>query len=165
MRAHAARADAPRERAARRCAFAARRKCLDLAWDKDGETIAILQQGSPIIKLWDVNQSIEHTVDTGMQDLTCMRWGTSGAPPPCPLAARLPPHRRAHTLHLSGPYLAVGTAKGNLLIYNKRTLKKTNVANKHTKRITSGAWSRDNMLVLAGEDRQVTPPPPITSHL
>ena len=52
----------------------------------------------------------------------------------------------------------MGTAKGNLLIYNKKTLKKTNVANKHAKKITSGAWSKDNMLVLAGEDRQVADP-------
>ena len=57
---------------------------------------------------------------------------------------------------MGGPYLACGTAKGNLLIYNKKTLKKINIVNKHTKRITSAAWSKENQLVLTSDDRQVT---------
>ena len=37
----------------------------------------------------------------------------------------------------------VGTLKGNLLLYNHRTRKKTPVIGKHTKKITCGAWSNE----------------------
>lgn len=44
---------------------------------------------------------------------------------------------------------------GNLLIYNKKTLKKQSIAGKHVKTITSGAWHSGNKLILASADRQV----------
>ena len=66
---------------------------LQLVWDKDGEMLAILQANSPIVTLWDSNQSAQSELDTGMKDLTLLTWSTVG------------------------PQLAIGTAKGNLLVY------------------------------------------------
>ena len=67
----------------------ARRKCLQLGWDRDGELLAVLQEGSAIIKLWDANQHSESSLDTNMKDLSFIKWA------------------------VAGPQLAIGTAKGN----------------------------------------------------
>ena len=56
----------------------------------------------------------------------------------------------------SAPLLAVGTSKGNLLIYNHRTARKVPILGKHTKKIISGAWSDTNLLALIGEDKVLT---------
>lgn len=55
-----------------------------------------------------------------------------------------------------GPQLAVGTAKGNLLIYRKDSRKNIPVMGKHSKAITCGAWSADNKLALGGADEMLT---------
>ena len=34
---------------------------MGLEWDKDGEMLAVIQAGSPIVKLWDANQVRRHT--------------------------------------------------------------------------------------------------------
>lgn len=107
-------------------------KCMQLIWDQDGEMLAVLQQGSPLITLWDANQNSNTSVDTGMKDLTFIKWS------------------------IAGPHLAICTAKGNLLIYNKRTLKKQSIVGKHVRKITSGHWTPENKLVLTSEDRQIT---------
>ncbi len=96
--------------------------------------LAILQQGSPIVTLWDSNQSAQNDLDTGMKDLTLLTWS------------------------MVGPQLAIGTAKGNLLIYNKRTHKKQNILGKHVKKITCGAWNSENKLALSSEDWQARRP-------
>ena len=68
---------------------------MSLAWDKDGEYLAILQDGSGVISLWSLSSRRVIPLETGLRDPTFLSWSKSG------------------------PQLAVGTAKGNLLIYNK----------------------------------------------
>ncbi|KAF3825268.1 hypothetical protein GH733_005902 [Mirounga leonina] len=55
-----------------------------------------------------------------------------------------------------GSFLAVGTVKGSLLIYNRQTSRKIPVLGKHTKRITCGCWNAENLLALGGEDKMIT---------
>ena len=82
----------------------------------------------------DANQNLDTELDTGMKDLTLITWSAVG------------------------PQLAIGNAKGDLVIYNKQQLKKQLIRGKHTKRITCGAWNSQNKLALGSEDRQVAPP-------
>ena len=59
----------------------------------------------------------------------------------------------------TGSILAIGTAKGNLLLYNARDRRKTPIMGKHTKRIQCACWNKENNLALAGADKMVCVPP------
>ena len=83
----------------------------------------------------DANQNLDTDLDTGMKDLTLISWSAVG------------------------PQLAIGNAKGDLVIYNKQQLKKQLIRGKHTKKITCGAWNSENKLALGSEDRQATHAP------
>lgn len=104
--------------------------CLD--WDVDGECLAVLQEGNGVIPIWDSSSRTTHSVDTNLKDPTFIMWSKTGQ------------------------QLAVGTAKGNFLMYNKNTRKKIPVLGKHPKRITCGAWSQKNQLVLGSSDNTLT---------
>jgi WD repeat-containing protein 19 len=106
---------------------------LDLVWDRDGDCLAVLQEGNGIIPLWSLSNRRVVPLDTGLKDPTFISWSKSG------------------------PQLAVGTAKGNLLIYNKTKKQKTSVVGKHAKRISCGEWSKTgNKLVLGSDDKTIT---------
>ncbi|XP_054151663.1 WD repeat-containing protein 19 isoform X2 [Melozone crissalis] len=107
--------------------------CVAMDWDKDGDTLAIITDKSSTIFLWDAITNKTSQVDSGMRDaMSFLLWSRVGA------------------------LLAVGTTKGNLLIYNRQTSRKISVLGKHTKRITCGCWSTENLLALGGEDRMIT---------
>lgn len=104
-----------------------------LEWDKDGDCLAIMQEGSGIVPLWNLSSGRIIPLETSLKDLTFLSWSKTS------------------------PHLAVGTAKGNLLIYNKSKKQKIPVLGKHSKRISCGGWSRGgNKLVLGSEDRSLT---------
>jgi WD repeat-containing protein 19 len=73
---------------------------LALAWDASGEILAVLQEGNGIIELWDLKSRRATGLDTNLKDPSFIKWASAG------------------------PELAVGTAKGNLLLYNSDTRRK-----------------------------------------
>ncbi|KAL1023991.1 hypothetical protein UPYG_G00049980 [Umbra pygmaea] len=108
-------------------------RCVGMDWDKDGDVLAVISDKSNFIHLWDANVNKTSQIDSGMRDqMTFILWSKTG------------------------PLLAVGTNKGNLLIYNQQTSRKIPVLGKHTKRITCGCWSSQNLLALGSEDRSIT---------
>ena len=50
----------------------------------------------------------------------------------------------------------LGTAKGNLVLYNHKIGRKMPILGKHTKKITCGCWSTENLLALGGMDNNLT---------
>ena len=106
---------------------------LILEWDKDGEYLAILQEGNGVVPLWSTSFHRVTPLDTGLKDPSFLAWSKTG------------------------PQLAVGTAKGNLLIYNKTKKQKIPIIGKHGKRISCGSWSRTgNKLALGSDDKSLT---------
>ncbi|OWK07046.1 WDR19 [Cervus elaphus hippelaphus] len=107
--------------------------CVAMDWDKDGDILAVIAEKSSCIYLWDANTNKISQLDSGLRDqLSFLLWSKFGS------------------------FLAVGTVKGNLLIYNHQTSRKIPVIGKHTKRITCGCWNAENMLALGGEDKMIT---------
>lgn len=105
---------------------------LGLDWDCDGSTLAILQQGSSVVPLWDAGSRSTQNIDTNFKDPSFVKWSASGV------------------------LLAIGTQKGNLVLYNKTTRKIVPVVGKHSKKISCGAWNSGDSIVLGGEDRNIT---------
>ncbi|KAK7098094.1 WD repeat-containing protein 19-like [Littorina saxatilis] len=107
--------------------------CTCLGWDTDGDILAVVCEQSTGIFLWDANSFRTTQIDSGLKDtLTYLLWSKNGQ------------------------LLAVGTVKGNLLIYNHQTSRKIPIIGKHTKRITCGAWSAEGLLALGSEDKTIS---------
>ena len=66
--------------------------------DKDGEALAVLQQGVERVAVWDAASRGVLYIDTALREPTFLRW------------SRL------------GPQLAIGSAKGGLVMPSPRTL-------------------------------------------
>lgn len=76
------------------------RLCSGFSWDNDGDLLAVISENSTQVTLWDANQGKKQSVDLGIRDsLSCLFWAKTA------------------------PILAVGTAKGNLSIYNHNIAK------------------------------------------
>ena len=64
-----------------------------LEWDKDGEYLAILQDGNGVVPLWNLSSKRVVPLETNLKDPTFLAWSKSG------------------------PQLAIGTAKGEFTGY------------------------------------------------
>ncbi|KAG7198199.1 hypothetical protein KM043_005609 [Ampulex compressa] len=107
--------------------------CTGFGWDSDGDLLAIISQGSSIIILWDATTGKKSQIDAGVRDgLTCMMWAKTDC------------------------LLAVGTQKGNLVLYDHINSRRIPILGKHKRRILCGAWSIEGLLALAGEDKVLT---------
>ncbi|XP_014214190.1 WD repeat-containing protein 19 [Copidosoma floridanum] len=104
--------------------------CSGFGWDADGDVLAAVSSSSSVIVLWDATTGKRSQIDAGVRDgLCCMKWA------------------KRHSV------LAVGTHKGNLVIYDHRNAKRVPILGKHRKKITCAAWSMEGLLALSGEDR------------
>ncbi|CAL1601444.1 unnamed protein product [Knipowitschia caucasica] len=108
-------------------------RCVGMDWDKDGDTLAVIAAKSSAVHLWDASVNKTSQIESGMKDqMSLILWSKT-------------------TTHL-----AIGTAKGNLLIYNPQTSRKVPVLGKHTKKIICGCWSSQNLLALGSEDNTLS---------
>ncbi|XP_076276053.1 intraflagellar transport protein Oseg6 [Lasioglossum baleicum] len=107
--------------------------CTGFGWDSDGDLLAVISQNSSTIVLWDATTGKKSQIDAGVRDnLTCIMWAKRTC------------------------LLAVGTQKGNLVLYDHINAKRTPILGKHKRRITCGAWSYEGLLALASEDKVLT---------
>ncbi|XP_048517184.1 WD repeat-containing protein 19 [Dendroctonus ponderosae] len=105
--------------------------CTSFSWDCDGDLLGVVSQSQ--LMIWDANATKKNIIDVGLKDyMSCLVWAKTG------------------------PVLAVGTMKGNVSIYNHDTSKRIPIIGKHTKKITCGAWNRDNLLALGSEDKTIS---------
>jgi WD repeat-containing protein 19 len=58
------------------------------------------------------------------------------------------------------PVLTFGNEKGYINFYLKKTKKKIPTMGKHSKKVTTGDWSEDGLLVTGSEDKIIT----VSSH-
>lgn len=69
--------------------------CSGFEWDSDGDLLAIISNNSSVITLWDATTGKKSQIDAGVRDgLTCIMWAKRTC------------------------LLAVGTQKGNLVLYD-----------------------------------------------
>ncbi|KAF6133735.1 WD repeat domain 19 [Phyllostomus discolor] len=107
--------------------------CVAMDWDKDGDILAMIAEKSSGVYLWDANTNKTSQLDSGIRDQMCfLVWSKVGS------------------------FLAAGTARGCVLIYNHQTSRKIPILGKHSKRVTCGCWNAENLLALGGEDRMIT---------
>ncbi|XP_076826013.1 WD repeat-containing protein 19-like isoform X2 [Clavelina lepadiformis] len=104
-----------------------------MEWDRDGDVLCSVCEKSSSLHMWDANQKKVIKVESGAKDtLTFLSWSKND-------------------LHL-----AVGTTKGNLILYDHKIGRKVPILGKHNKKIFTGNWSNDNKLALGGMDNMVT---------
>ncbi|KAJ3160276.1 WD repeat-containing protein 19, partial [Irineochytrium annulatum] len=107
--------------------------CSSAGWTPDGELLVAVVESSPLITCWDATQTrTSSNIDTGMKGLHRLAWSHAG------------------------DVLAVGSMKGNLLLYNRRTSKKIPIIGKHSKAIVCAAWSREDVLACGSLDNTFT---------
>ncbi|CAN0388242.1 unnamed protein product [Ascophyllum nodosum] len=106
--------------------------CTALEWDPLGLSLAIAHANSSLVVLWFSRQWKTRVVDVGIKDVSFVSWSKTG------------------------DYLALGTGKGTMCIYHRRTNEKVWAAGKHKRRINCGAWSVQDQLAYGSDDKQIS---------
>jgi WD40 repeat protein len=60
------------------------------------------------------------------------------------------------TWSITHPVLAIGSEKGSVVFFNRKTNRKIPCISKHGKKVTQGDWSKEGNLITASEDRLLT---------
>lgn len=104
-----------------------------LDWDKDGESLAILQEGLSFAIVWNINTRSYTQIEVGNRDKTSfVKWS------------------------YGEPVLAIGSEKGAITYFNKATQKKIPTVGKHSRNVMTGDWSHTGFLVTGSSDRTLT---------
>ncbi|CAG9314821.1 unnamed protein product [Blepharisma stoltei] len=105
----------------------------ELDWDKDGEAVAILQEGLTYVLVWNINTRNYTQLEIGSNDRpSFIKWSKVQ------------------------PVLAIGSEKGGLVFYNKGTQRKIPTVGKHSMKVISGDWSKDDLLITGSDDKTLT---------
>ena len=85
-----------------------------------------------VLFIWDATtKKLSSQLETNMKNIEILKW------------------------NLKGDKLAVGTSKGNLLLFDRNSGKKIPVLGKHSKAIVGMAWNDKDELACASEDNSV----------
>ena len=104
-----------------------------LAWDSDGQILAIIPQKSFALNVLHYSGFRQRTFEFEIKDVLCsMAWSKTA------------------------PILALGTQKGSLIMVDFKTDQKLPVLGKHSKKISVSAWSQDNLLALGSVDGTIS---------
>lgn len=107
--------------------------CSGLAWDCEGDLLAIITQSNSQLMLWDANSKKKMNIEIGIRDApTCVAWSKNKQ------------------------LISVATARGNMAIYNHQTQRRIPILGKHSKKITAGCWSDENILALISDDKTLS---------
>uniref|UniRef100_A0A8R1I9R3 WD_REPEATS_REGION domain-containing protein n=1 Tax=Caenorhabditis japonica TaxID=281687 RepID=A0A8R1I9R3_CAEJA len=111
-------------------------KVVDIAWDKEGDVLAIAVANSGTILLWDVNSRNTDTVESGAASSkempTCLAWSPTS------------------------PHLVVGNNAGNMMVYNHRTSRRISLMGKHQRSVTQLKITPDDLIVSCSDDNTLS---------
>lgn len=105
----------------------------DLAWDKDSDSLAILT-ATHVISIWSMGQRKFQDIElaSNKDAASFISWS------------------RTH------PVLVIGTEKGSLTFFNRKSQRKIPCISKHGKKVTDGDWSSDGFLISCSTDKMLT---------
>lgn len=108
-------------------------KVLDLHWDMDSESVAILQRTYTIVVWTPGTKSVTEIDMPSPKDFASyIQWSATQ------------------------PVLAIGTEKGSLVFFNKKNQRKIPCVGKHSKKVNTGAWNQEGLLISGAEDKILT---------
>ena len=105
-----------------------------LEWDAEGGILAIMQENSKIIVLWNAKTKVKENFDVGVRDGLWISWSRS-------------------TAVSDDNLIALGTSRGRVLIFDMATRRRVEVRTEHKRAsITAGSWRhRGDWLVFISE--------------
>ncbi|CAD6188191.1 unnamed protein product [Caenorhabditis auriculariae] len=108
---------------------------VDIAWDREGDSLAVAGTSSSLITVWEINSRSTEQIESGVASTkeipTCLAWS------PVSLT------------------LACGNNAGNLFIYNHRTARKISLMGKHQRSITQIKFTNDDLIVTCSDDNTI----------
>lgn len=105
----------------------------DMQWDKDNDSLAILT-ATHVISIWSMGQRKFQDIELASQKdvASYISWS------------------KTH------PVLSIGTEKGSLTFFNRKSQRKIPCISKHGKKVTDGDWSVEGHLITCSSDKMLT---------